>query len=136
MVCIYCGTKTAVTNSRSSRKKASTWRRRECSACRTIFTTREVVDLSGSIRVKTVSKGLQPFLRDRLFLSVHRSVSHRKNALEDAGNLTDTIISQLLNHTTSPIIETPLVISAVASCLRRFDKSAETHYLAHHSEPK
>lgn len=133
MVCIFCNQKTAVINSRPQKRSNQTWRRRQCLACRTIFTTEESVDLSGSIRVQSgPSEPLEAFCRDRLFLSVYRSVSHRKTALEDARGLTDTIIRQVLVHISTAIVPKKLISTTTAQCLKRFDRAAATHYTAHH----
>lgn len=133
MVCIYCHSKTRVTNSRSSKKHVSTWRRRQCAQCRAIFSTRERPDYEGSIRVaSTSSEALEPFLRDKLFVSVFLSVSHRKTALEDASALTDTIITLLLAHYHAGIVKTSEIIETTAKILGNFDQAAATYYTAHH----
>lgn len=131
MVCIYCGSKTKVTNSRSSVAKASTWRRRECLQCLSIVTTRETADYAEALRVKT-KNGLEPFLRDKLLLSIHFSVSHRKTALTDATQLTDTIINSLLKLANNGLLETSNIRANVLKTLQRFDAVAGAHYEAHH----
>lgn len=133
MVCIYCDSarKTSVTNSRSSTKTISTWRRRECKDCHAIITTREAVDLEAALRVNSPA-GLQAFQRDRLFLDVYKSLSHRKSALTDAAELTDTIINQLLRLHANGVIERDLLRSTSYDTIRRFDSSAGVAYAAHH----
>lgn len=134
MVCVYCGGKTAVKNSRGSAARQTTWRRRECLTCRSLVTTREQIDYGSAWRVKSSSsQPLRPFLRDKLFLSVYESVSHRKTALEDATQLTDTIIPLLgsLQHT--GIIPVSGIIRTTTTVLGHFDKAAGVHYQAHHS---
>lgn len=133
MVCIYCSSarKTAVTNSRSSSKSFSTWRRRECKDCGAIVTTRETIDLDSALRVQHIDR-LESFLRDKLFLDVYKSVSHRKSALVDAGELTDTIISLALKLHTNGVIDRALLVSTVHDVLKRFDTAAGVAYAAHH----
>jgi transcriptional regulator NrdR family protein len=131
MVCIYCDSKTKVTNSRSSNRTLQTWRRRECHSCRSTVTTREQLDPATAIQVQS-HDALQPFLRDRLFLSLHRSLSHRKTALTDAGELTDTIMRQLYSIHTKGILKSSVIKETAHEVLSRFDPAAATHYQAHH----
>lgn len=133
MICVYCGGKTAVKNSRGSAARHTTWRRRECLTCHSVVTTREQIDYASAWRVKgSPSQPLRPFLRDKLFLSVYESVSHRKTALEDATQLTEAIIPLLgtLQHT--GIIPIGGIIRTTTTVLNRFDKAAGVHYKAHH----
>lgn len=132
MVCAYCNAKTTVTNSRSSKKTKTTWRRRQCTVCSGLFTTRESSDLESSLRVKTSSSGLQPFLRDKLLISIYGSLLHRKSALNDATSLTDTIVSTILGQCRSGLIHRDEIIETAAATLSKFDNLAATHYLAHH----
>lgn len=133
MVCIYCNSKskTAVVNSRVSAKTAAVWRRRRCPNCASIMTTREQFDYENALRVKN-PRSLQPFLRDQLFMSVYNSVSHRKTALTDATQLTTTIISALLKLQANGVVDRRHIIETVATALKRFDRAAHVHYLAHH----
>lgn len=132
MVCIYCHSKTRISNSRPSRKTMTVWRRHQCTQCRAIFTTRETPDLINSLRVKTASGNLTPFLRDKLFVSVFLSVSHRKTALSDATGLTDTILANILTLKHSGVITIAEIIELSSKTLKRFDLAAYVHYTAHH----
>ena len=132
MVCIYCGGKTKVANSRSSIKTGSTWRRRRCLGCSAVMTTRERVDLEDALRIKTTSGRLQPFLRDKLLVSVHLSLSHRKTALSDSTELTDTIIGTLAGLHTDGVIDITALTDEAASTLARFDNAAGVYYKAHY----
>lgn len=131
MVCIYCGEKTSVINSRSSTKTLSTWRRRICSRCQGVFTTREQIELELVLRVQKAGH-LQPFQRDKLFLSVYRSLSHRKTPTKDAGALTSTVIHHLLAQPLNGLLQKDDIIARTKNVLLRFDKVAATHYIAHH----
>lgn len=133
MVCIYCDSKskTSVVNSRASSLSHMTWRRRQCQHCQSVFTTRETIDLENALRVNS-SDGLQPFLRDRLFLDVYKSLSHRKTALKDAGGLTDTIIAQLLPLQTKGVIDISTLKKATHQTLTRFDTVSGVYYAAHY----
>lgn len=129
MVCIYCGSKTKVTNSRSSGK--GTWRRRECLECGAIVTTREQIDLEGALRVQRRDGSLEPFSRDKLFLSVHDSLSHRKSALEDAKGLTDTVLARLSELNEVGVVDIDLLADTASSVIQRYDQAAGVFYKAH-----
>ncbi len=131
MVCIYCSNETRVTNSRHQKRTNGVWRRRTCVVCGTTFTTREEIDLTGSITVKS-QKQLEAFQRDKLFMSIFDSLRHRKTALEDATALTDTIISRLYPFMKDVIIDRTHIIEVTLQSLRQFDKAAATHYEAFH----
>lgn len=131
MDCIYCGNKTRVSNSRPSKTSKSTWRRRACTSCQAIFTTREQIELSNSLRVKKAN-GLEPFYRDRLFINVYESLSHRKTPYKDAGGLTDTVTARLISESKNGLLTTTAIIDEVTKVLKRFDKASATHYTAHH----
>lgn len=130
MVCIYCGQGTKTTNSRSKAKTQKTWRRRSCISCKAVFTTLETADWEKSIRVKGNSS-LDPFSRDKLFLSLHGSLSHRKTATADAKWLTDTILVSNL-PCKSGVLDASEIKAVALEALRRFDGAAFTHYKAHH----
>lgn len=134
MVCIYCSSKTQVANSRPSKKSSSTWRRRQCLVCGAIFTTREQPDYHGSIRVSNItSKALRPFARDKLFVSIYLSLSHRKTALPDAEALTATIIGQLVAQSSNGIINVTEITATSLKTLNNFDRAGATFYAAHHT---
>lgn len=131
MVCVYCGGDTRVTNSRARKRSNSTWRRRRCSRCGSIFTSVETVDLSGSIVVKSLA-GVEPFSREKLLLSIYDSLRHRATALGDAEGLTGTVIASLYDLVQNATLEKDVITATVAQALRRFDKVAYVHYTAFH----
>ncbi len=134
MVCIYCGYRTRVTNSRSSKRNSSVWRRRQCLHCKVIFTSREHADLGGTHVVKHSDGSLEAFSRDNLFISVYESCGHRKSALIDAEALTDTIISMLLSshELNRPSLTTRSITALCKSTLDHFDPVAATYYAAYY----
>ncbi len=131
MVCVYCGSKTKVNNSRHQSRANYIWRRRECPECGNIFTTEERTELSGVLMVRRAGK-LQPFNRDNLFLSIYESCRHRPNALSEAGPLTQTIINNLAAAHREGELERAKIIDATLRVLNRFDKVAATMYAAYH----
>lgn len=130
MFCVYCGNKTQVNNTRLQRRKNSTWRRRECLACKNTITSIESCDLSRSITV--LNKGHKsPFERDKLFISIYKSLQHRADAQRDATAICDTVINKLEFLPTKPIPSISIV-TATYQVLKRFDAAAATHYKAFH----
>lgn len=131
MVCIYCKSKTKVTNSRSSSQKLATWRRRECLSCSGIVTTREHIDYEQALRVQQMST-LEPFYRDKLFMSLYQSLKHRQTSLQDAKDITDTVMHQLLQMHQNGILTTNTIINTALATLNRFDAPAAVSYKAYH----
>lgn len=132
MVCIHCSGKTQVTNSRPQKRLNQVWRRRECLECSAIFTTEESADLSAAWMVRRKTSALEPFQRDKLFLSIHNSVQHRPTALTDATSLTNTVIQKLLANNSGATIDASLITQIVQVALTRFDSAASVHYAAFH----
>jgi len=133
MVCLHCGAKTHVTNSRLQKRSNQVWRRRQCLNCNAIFTALEAVDYGSSWLVQSASGHLEPFLRDKLWLSLYKAVEHRPAAVKEAGALCDTIIKKL-----SPLAEEgrlgAVSIAQVAQvALNRFDQAASVYYQARHT---
>lgn len=131
MVCIYCGGKTQVINSRHTKKANEVWRRRSCLACKAVYTSRESVDTQQALRVDK-NKHFEPFSRDILLLSIHDSLRHRKTATTDATALTDTVLTQLYPRITQASLSTQDIKTITLATLSRFDKVAATHYNAFH----
>ncbi len=133
MVCVKCGKKTAVVNSRLQKKLNTVWRRRFCNKCQLIFTTEEAIKYDLVILVKDKSNKYLPFSRDKLFLSIYKSCSHRRSAIEDSNALTNTVIARLLQEqATLTVILSKDIKQACLVTLNRFDKSVANIYQAYH----
>jgi len=132
MVCIYCGSETKVTNSRHQRRANNVWRRRQCVSCNTVFSTIESPDIELSITIRQSNGRLEPFLRDKLLVSVYDSLKHRKSALTDATALTATIVTRAYELADQALIERDALVEITYVVLERFDTVAATHYQAYH----
>lgn len=108
------------------------WRRRLCKNCGAIFTSNESVDLSTSLAVRSGNGPVSPFSRDKLFVSILRSVGHRTSPLEDASALTATIVGKLLHSTADAAIEPAQIRDMAYETLKRFDTAASVQYQAYH----
>lgn len=130
MVCLYCHHKLTVSNSRPQTATNSVWRRRSCPECGAIFTSIETLSLANSVRVQH-SHGLEPFMKEKLLMSVYESLQHRNEALSEAHDLTETICAQLMqHHIHSAVIQRDQLVAATITILERFDDLAGRHYQA------
>lgn len=74
----------------------------------------------------------EPFSRDKLFMSVYEACKHRTNPINDAAELTNTIIVTSLIGKTSGLIERRELAAMCIDTLKRFDSYAATAYEAFH----
>jgi len=142
MVCFKCGGDTVVTNSRLQKRTNGVWRRRRCILCDTIFTTIEAIDHSKNVHVAPAAgehkTAAQPFSRDKLFMSLYKSLGHRSTALPDASTLTDALLPQIMGRLADGrkdagyTVARADIIAVVIPVLTRFDKLAGQHYAAMH----
>lgn len=132
MVCIYCQEKLDVVNTRPKPRSNSVWRRRQCPACKTIFTTEESIQLASALRFKRSATHFEPFSRDKLFVSIHESCKHRNDAQSASSALTDTVIQQILPTISNATVTRGDIVSTTKKALARFDKAAASHYSAFH----
>lgn len=133
MVCIYCGDETHVTNSRPQRRINAVWRRRRCVDCGAEFTTTENVSYDTVWRVNARSGAVEPFQRDKLFLSLYKACEHRPTRLSDATGLTDTVVRKLQSQIELGQLSAKAIAVAAEVALSRFDASAATVYRAYHA---
>ena len=132
MECILCRGKTRVINSRPQKKLRKIWRRRVCLSCGAVFTSSEQIDLEKSILVKDSESKFEPFVPEKLLLSIHDSLKHRKTALADSVALTNTIVYKMFNSLSEPVVSREAIIDLSSGVLKRFDRVSYTHYLAYH----
>lgn len=132
MVCIYCGSKTSVYNSRPASRVNQIWRRRKCLSCGGIFSTREAADYNAGWSVKNNQHQIEPFIKEKLFVSLLKSLEHRPRAIQEASSLTDTITNKLRVHLKDGILHSQIIIQVSEVALARFDKQACMHYQALH----
>ena len=131
MVCVHCGGYTRVVNSRPQKRSNQIWRRRQCLACKAVFTSQEIVEYSSAWSVRT-NKALEAFSRDKLFLSLLESCGHRQTAMSDAGELTQTAINKLGPYMQSGPVAKGVIVQVSQVVLNRFDKVASIYYSARH----
>ncbi|HUA12904.1 MAG TPA: hypothetical protein VL989_00140 [Candidatus Sulfotelmatobacter sp.] len=81
--------------------------------------------------VKDSSGKLAPFSRDSLFVSILSSLSHRRSPVDDAGDITATIIAKLFKNGFKSPLNTSQIRQTALITLNRFDKTAAVYYDAH-----
>lgn len=134
MVCLYCKSSTSVTNSRPQKRLNQVWRRRVCSECGAIFSTTEAVNYTTAVITQNHEGKLTPFQKERLFLSILKTCEHRKDALNDAIALTETVLTKIMENTPSASISLGLIATATHSVLKNFDSLSSVQYAALHPE--
>ena len=132
MICIYCGGKTSIINSRAQKKTNQTWRRHKCNDCEGIFTSVETVDWPTSLLFRRDIKHSEAFQRDQLFVSIYEACKHRKDAVEASAALTATCLAKLLTQIEQATLKREQVTSVVTDVLKRFDNAAAVQYQAYH----
>ncbi len=131
MVCTYCSQPTRVVNSRHQKKSNQVWRRRQCVSCQATFSTEEAIqhELAWIVQAKGA---VQPFSRDKLFLSLYSACEHRKTALKDAQGLTATVMSKLPRYSAAGTLNAEDIARVTQVTLNRFDQAASTRYQSLH----
>lgn len=133
MFCINCFHQTTtVTNSRPNKKQPQIWRRRSCSSCNTVFTTRERPSLADNKSVISHQTSPHTFNLGKLILSIAKSFTHAPeeaeyNALWIAQTVEDTLSTQRKTITAEDIAATTHQI------LKRYDEAAAMQYALQHS---
>lgn len=131
MVCIYCGSKTSIINSRLVKKSGQKWRRHRCDQCKAIFTTTEDYQLDSCLLVSHLANSKIPevFSKYKLFLSIHGAVRHLERPADVAGDLTNTVINAICGQKPlKPVISSADISNAVIRVLKRYDATAAVRY--------
>ena len=131
MICLYCGGEMAVINSRAQKRNNQVWRRRQCQACRAVFTTHEAIDLSSALIVD-YGASERPFSQDHLFTELLLALQDRRNYYRDARELTSTVVQELLKLPSLPHVKSKAISRAAAKVLKRLDRRAWLRYIAEH----
>lgn len=76
---------------------------------------------------------MQPFSRDKLFLSIYESCKHRKEAINDASALTLTIVGRLSGFSATGEIFRDELVGLVVRILGNFDQVAASVYKGLHT---
>ncbi|MBX4191144.1 hypothetical protein KW794_03575 [Candidatus Saccharibacteria bacterium] len=107
------------------------WRRRECLACRSVFTTHEGVELESSLSVEHAGQ-TSPFLPDLLLKELMMAMQHRKDVYTASREVLGTIVRKLLALPQKPRFQPEDISKTTAEVLKRLDKQAYLRYHADH----
>lgn len=134
MICIKCSADTSVTNSRPHKKTPSVWRRRQCKACGTVFTTNELVaDDTHRLTVQQPDGSAIDFSFPRLMVSIYQNLGHRPSAsnADEAYWLAQTVAQTIQASATDTL--THAALSAVThETIAHFDATAGLSYGVRH----
>lgn len=130
MKCINCfHVKTSVTNSRPH-KQPSTWRRRRCPECQTVFTTYEKPSLDDH-HILDHQGNKTPFNIGRLIISISKSFQHNPaGAKTDSLYLAQTIEAELIMHGKG--LSTDDIAAVTHQTIKLYDPVAAIQYAAQH----
>ncbi len=131
MVCVYCGNKTKVTNSRLQKRNNQVWRRRECLVCHSVFTTHEAVELENALSVEQQGQN-KPFLPNLLLTELMLAMQDRKDVYTASREVLGTVVRKLLALPQKPLFKPQDISKTTAQVLKRFDKRAYLRYVAEH----
>jgi transcriptional regulator NrdR family protein len=97
-----------------------------------VVTTFESYDLTTALLVKKRSGALEEFQRDKILISIARSIEHRKNISQAASELTNSVLTQLLiTKPVSTIISTEDISHMTSIVLKRYDAVSAIKYLSY-----
>ena len=82
--------------------------------------------------VSATSKHLEPFLRDKILVSIYSCLTHKTTAITDAISLSNTVISSIISDNTKGMISSNDIFEITYTTLKRFDEPASVYYRAHH----
>lgn len=119
-------------NSRHQKRINHIWRRRQCQKCQAIFTTFEAPETQQALVFEGHDGQLEPFSRERHFISVYSSLRHRPEAEKESTALVDTIMGKLLAGKHGSVVTRSRLVEQTYRTLQRFDRFAGFNYLAYH----
>jgi transcriptional regulator NrdR family protein len=73
-----------------------------------------------------------PFIKEKLLISINKSLGHRTDHVREAVSLTSTVLSKLQTKYKTPLIAKNDIIITVQEVLKNFDNVAAVHYSAYH----
>lgn len=118
-------------NSRHQKRNNQVWRRRECLACQSVFTTHETVELANALSVDKQG-WLSPFLPDLLLKELMLALQDRKDVYTASGEVLAIIVKKLLLLPQKPVFKPQDISKTAGGVLKRFDKRAYLRFVAEH----
>jgi ADP-ribosylglycohydrolase len=75
---------------------------------------------------------MQPFERDKLYVSIVAALGHRSDAVTASSAITATVIAKLLKTAQGACVTREAICNSTASTLQAFDTAGEVQYRAYH----
>ena len=137
MKCIYCNHETKVVNSRPKKLDHQTWRRLNCIKCNSTVTSIESISLGEALRVEKRDGGIEPFHRDKLYISIYKSIDHIPNPAVTSSHLTNNILRHMYKTKPfGPVVSSPTISKHAATALKHFNAAASVRYLSFQTHMK
>ncbi len=131
MVCPFCNAEdTAVVDSRKNVDGDAIRRRRQCSVCKTRFTTYEKSEIE--LIVKKRNGNLEEFQYEKLFSGVENAFGGQELSEKKLKNLVETIYIDLKNH--GKKIESKIIGETVLSHLKDINEVAYLRFASVYKE--
>ena len=131
MKCIYCSHETKVVNSRPKKLDHQTWRRLNCTSCGSTVTSIESVSLDEALRVEKRNSGIEPFYRDKLYISIYKSIDHMPDPAVNASYLTNNVLRHMYKTKPfGPVVPSSTISKHAATTLKNFNAAASVRYLS------
>ena len=130
MICPFCTGKTKIYNSRGTQSHTQTWRRHQCQTCSKAFTTKERVDWTGQVQVRS-SEHTLPYSREQLLLSLARASTNLTLPAGTISDLTDTIELELQNNQffSQGTQEADVITQISTTVIHRYDPNLALQYV-------
>lgn len=130
MKCPFCTHKTKIYNTRSTHYNTQTWRRHRCLNCSSAFTTKEKIDWTGAVTVRTAESST-PYEKERILLSVARASEKITVPPSTIVELTDSIeLALQKNNFFSEKVQSAQIITEVSlAVLHRFEPHLGIQYI-------
>lgn len=75
---------------------------------------------------------MEPFERDKLYISIVSALGHRRDAVTISKAITATVIAKLLKTAQGACVNREMICMVVISTLKSFDTPAAVQYEAYH----
>ena len=134
MVCPYCHHRdTTVTNSRQHREQPRIWRRRQCSRCKTTFTTYEsVAEKELPLVVDPQKKKPVTFSMPKLLISIYECLpADNTHRADDAQALAMSVYHELSERTEAELERKAISMTAYEVITRYNARSGLSYGVAH-----
>ncbi|MEM6998132.1 MAG: hypothetical protein AAF413_04440 [Patescibacteria group bacterium] len=127
MDCAYCKSPTKVVNSRGAKRfRSSKWRRRSCTKCGALFSTREQPILDTVIFVRS-DDDFKPLTRAYIAIELYEALKKRQDTVNILDDLVDTTLNGILAIGEADLTEIE-VKRQILSTLQNFDHESALQY--------